>query len=659
MRMNFTHVKYFGLIRYFSASFLYVFVALALMRAVFFARNYPEVIEDAGINEVVRAFIAGSRFDASIAGYFLIIPVFLSIILLIAAFFIKSEKYFRISVTDIQAFLLSLVFFVQITGIEYFNQFGQHLSFRDIQYIADAEVYSTILSDHWQKIIIYAVASALAVYSYKKIFINFSDKVRFSAPREKVAGIINLILISGLIVIAARGGTGVSNLNWGSSVISDNELINQSVLNPVFALVKSYDIARKTKISKTAGMFSGLEPDEEFLVSLLTRNSTFKEIPSENKLLRKAYTRKDQNDLNVVLILLEGWNYEYVNRIINGIEITPFFNKLSMESVNFTCCYATGTRSNKGIESVICSVPCQYGISALKRMESARPYYSIPNILKDRDYMTSFVYGGDPEFDNMKGFLKINGIDRFIGEKDIRTDERSSKWGCYDEDSLMRLAEEMEKYKEPFFAFMFMLSSHEPFDLPEKFEKKFAPDHPKSDLLNSMIYSDHALAEFFNSIREKEYFKNTVFILISDHGRHREQNITVDRRKFHIPFIIFSDNDAVKEYNGTYSDICSQYDVLPTLMGILGGDYQNASWGRNLLSDEGIPYAYMVEGNNIALLMNDTLLVISPGRGAKLYDCNDRMIKDYNTDRFSFYEKFLKNILYSSTRHLNKAIHGK
>jgi phosphoglycerol transferase MdoB-like AlkP superfamily enzyme len=159
---------------------------------------------------------------------------------------------------------------------------------------------------------------------------------------------------------------------------------------------------------------------------------------------------------------------------------------------------------------------------------------------------------------------------------------------------------------------------------------------------------------------EKPYFNETVFVFISDHGRNRHKNIPIDREKFHIPFLIYSENPAVKEKTGEISKTCSQFDVLPVLMGILGGEYENASWGKDIISNPEDGFAFMTDGDNIGFLKNDTLMVQTAGMEVRFYDENDIMIKnELNGGALCKRKELLGNILHYSAEYLDKQIHGR
>ncbi|HQO09682.1 MAG TPA: sulfatase-like hydrolase/transferase [Clostridiales bacterium] len=654
------HIRKTGAVAYFFLVYIYVAFCLSVLRLIFLLRVSPDVFSTADSGAIIKTFLVGQRFDTSIISYSLLMIAALIIIMFIISLFKEIGSFIYKTLIIFHILLLFIILMTQIVDIEYFRTFSGHLTFRDLIYLNSGEVYGTVYSDYPVITYLSGLSVCLVIYYFYLKQIIFLLKPERSAAGFIIQG-VSLLITAGILIIGARGGISTSNLNWGSSVFSDNETLNQASLNGIFTIGKSYDLYKKSKTAKKAGLYKDIIIDENLISDLVLKDEIHQKIQSENVLRRITNTGSERKDLNVVLILLEGWTFESVNRRIGEIELIPFFNSIVKKGVFFDNCYSTGTRSNKGIESVICSVPSQYGISALKKIESNRPFFSIPVILKNRGYDNMFIYGGDPEFDNMKGFLRINGISKCIGMKDIDPDESASKWGAYDKDTFERTLSEASEMKEPFFQFIFTLSSHEPFDLPSDFPKKLDESVPGNKYLNSLMYADTSLEYFISSFSKKPFYKNTVFVLISDHGRNRHfKEVPMDREKFHIPFLIYSESGLFSDLKGKVSHtLCSQYDVLPTLMGLLGGEYENASWGRDLIKNPDGGYAYMTDGDKLGLIINDTLLVRTSGVEPRFYGPLNNLI-EYNKDSPGLDNRkhILGNILYFSTEYLNRQVHG-
>ena len=53
-------------------------------------------------------------------------------------------------------------------------------------------------------------------------------------------------------------------------------------------------------------------------------------------------------------------------------------------------------------------------------------------------------------------------------------------------------------------------------------------------------YTDWAIAEFFKNASKEEWFKNTVFVLIADHGQNFDPTYDLPLSYFHVPMIFYS-----------------------------------------------------------------------------------------------------------------------
>ncbi len=289
-------------------------------------------------------------------------------------------------------------------------------------------------------------------------------------------------------------------------------------------------------------------------------------------------------------------------------DLTPNYNKLAEEGVLFTNFYSNGNRSNRGILSVLTGFPSQYGKSILKKPVGQKPFISLSQLLKERGYSTHFMYGGDIEFDNMKGFFEINGVNNFISKDNFPLKERTIKWGVPDNKLFERAVNYFGSLKEPFFAEIFTLSNHAPFDIDENFKKYTEEDYPDFERYNAFRFADYAIGEFVNAVKDKEWSKNTIFVFVADHGENRRKPIDIDWKKFSNPLVIWTPGGQLTPRK--IDTAGSQLDLLPTIMGILGGDYIQSSWGKDLLSDDANGrFAYVVENNFIGIIDKDNIYI--------------------------------------------------
>ncbi|NQV78857.1 MAG: LTA synthase family protein, partial [Lutibacter sp.] len=304
---------------------------------------------------------------------------------------------------------------------------------------------------------------------------------------------------------------------------------------------------------------------------------------------------------------------EYVG-VLGGLPLTPNFDKLSKEGMLFTNLYATGTRSVRGIEAVTTGFLPTPSRSVVKLGKSQNGFFTLADALKRRGYETSFIYGGSANFDNMASFFNGNGFDEIIDERDYENNEYDFKgtWGISDE-SLVKKGNELYKSygEKPFFSLMFSSSNHEPFEFPD--DKITLYDKEKNTVNNAIKYADYAIGEFFKMAKNERYYKNTVFIIIADHNTRTWGKDIIPINKFHIPALIIAPN-LDGELN--YEKLCSQLDMPPTLLDLMGIDIETPMIGRNLFElNDSIPgRAIMQFYSTNAFRVGDDLLVLQSGK---------------------------------------------
>ncbi|MGL5663255.1 MAG: LTA synthase family protein, partial [Cetobacterium sp.] len=385
--------------------------------------------------------------------------------------------------------------------------------------------------------------------------------------------------------------------------------MNQFAINPIFSLGRSYYNLKKEQ-RKGRALERTFSIDElKYNIREIVKDQQAQYISDKNPLLRITDTKKNQENYNVVIVLMESFMSKYIGAQGAEIDLTPNFNKLAKEGVLFNNFYATGTRSNRGIASVTVSYPSPKVISVTKEFTAGqKAFFSLPKILKERGYETSFIYGGDAEFDNMAGFLKLNGVDNIIDEKKFSKDDKTIKWGVPDDKLFEKSIDYLNNLKKPFFTTIFTLSNHAPYDIDSNY-KRFKNNEfgELTNRLNAFYFADMALGQFIEKAKKQEWAKNTIFVFVADHGFKTDSNFDLNWENFKIPLLLWSPGDI---FNPEIRDITSsQVDILPTIMGILGGTYKNSSWGKNLfISSEESSYAYIVQNNFYGVIKDNLLL---------------------------------------------------
>ena len=112
---------------------------------------------------------------------------------------------------------------------------------------------------------------------------------------------------------------------------------------------------------------------------------------------------------NIVLVTIESFSAKYMGSNGDERNLTPNLDALRKQSLYFNNFYATGTRTDRGLEAITLAIPPTPGRSIVKRVGRESGFASLGQQLKAVGYDSVFVYGGRGYFDNMNAFFSGNG----------------------------------------------------------------------------------------------------------------------------------------------------------------------------------------------------------------------------------------------------------
>ena len=204
----------------------------------------------------------------------------------------------------------------------------------------------------------------------------------------------------------------------------------------------------------------------------------------------------------------------------------------------------------------------------------------------------------DEDFDNMRGFLYGNGFDSVIGQHSYPPSQVIGTWGVPDhvmfDHALLHCNQAATK--GPFFAAIMTCSDHAPYAIPQDI-----PFHPRSSEMNKQIveYADWALGRFMRMARRQPWYPNTLFVLIADHGGVWGTNrYDMPLTYHHIPIIFHNPAHLSPQ---RLDRLAMQVDLGPTLLAMLPIQWDNTTFGLNLLSQPR-PYAYFCNDDKIGVI---------------------------------------------------------
>ncbi|MFQ6592063.1 LTA synthase family protein [Pseudomonas palleroniana] len=321
---------------------------------------------------------------------------------------------------------------------------------------------------------------------------------------------------------------------------------------------------------------------------------------------------------NIVLVTIESFSAKYMGSNGDGRNLTPNLDALRKQSLYFNNFYATGTRTDRGLEAITLAIPPTPGRSIVKRIGRESGFASLGQQLSAIGYDSVFVYGGRGYFDNMNAFFSGNGY-RVVDQSSVAESDISFKnaWGMADEDlyrQTLKLADADYAKQQPFLLQLMTTSNHRPYTYPDgRIDIKSGKGRD-----GAVKYTDYAIGQFLEAARQKPWFDNTIFVFVADHTAGSAGKEDLPITNYQIPLFIYA--PKLIEARET-AQLASQIDLAPTLLALLNLSYESTFFGRNLLQDSPLPPRVVV-GNyqHLGLFDGKDLAILSPRQGLRRHD---------------------------------------
>lgn len=429
---------------------------------------------------------------------------------------------------------------------------------------------------------------------------------------------IILLLLTGLLFLPIRGGITVSTMNTGQAYFSQNAYLNHSAVNPLFSLFES--ITHQEDFASQYRFMKDKEADKIFATMTSTSNE------NTYPLLNEATFKKGTPD--ILIVIMESFASDIMPSMGSYKDVAVCLDSIAQQSILFTRFYANSFRTDRGMVSILSGYPAQPTTSIMRYPRKTSQLPSIArNLAKYKNYKTTYYYGGDADFCNMRSYLVSQGYQHIISDANFPIEDKLSKWGVPDHILAAKMMEDIkaqQNEKRPMLRILQTSSSHEPFEVPYH--------RLKDKRLNAFAYTDSVMGAIVREYRKLPRWKNTLIVFVPDHvGGYKENLNDHDRSRYQIPLILAGGAISRPMKVGI---IGSQHDIAATLLGQLGVEHREFTFSKNMMSDATPKFAFFAVNDAFGIVSEENSLIYDNRAKRIVYDKGE---KGFNLKRGQAY----------------------
>ena len=561
----------------FITRFIIFWLVYFLVNRIVFALFFIEEVGAASINELLTILPKSIPLDISFISY-LLVPI---VVLFWINSFLKKQGFIPKVIYSLVGFFILLTGLIAGGEVALYSEWQTKLNFTALSHFVNPdEVFKTASLGHVFTSVLFIVISLVFIRIYKK-------KVKGELPIIKInnslknftLSIIYFPFLLGVLLLGVRGGFQPIPVNLSDAYFSNKIILNDIAVNSNWNILQSI-LKSKTNFEGNPYKKYSDEEAADFM------NTLKPETDSVTHILNKKQP-------NIVFILLESWSADNVESLGGLDGITPSFKALEKEGLSFTDFYSNGWTSDQGMSSIFSSFPVFPYVAVINQADKSRKLPCLNQSLAEKGYHSSFFFGGQLTYGNIKGYLLSQGFDIVKDENDYQ-DLPSGALGVHDEFMFSQFKQELKQLPEPFKSTLFTISSHSPFDFPA--EHKLSFNHKDDKYVNSVAYTDVCLGKFMESVKEEDWYANTLFVIVADHSHSSPiKRRVAQKERYKIPMLwigeVLSEQYKGKQHNKMGSHI----DISASVLGQLNINNKAYNFGNDLFNPAAksvVPYAF-------------------------------------------------------------------
>lgn len=558
-------------------TFIYVFLFWTLVGMLskgVFLLVYHSLFSDVRFTDFVQVVWYGLRLDVAIAGYLTVIPALLLIIT-----FWRKTKLFRWlwnGYFALAAFLSSLAY---IANLGLYGYWGFPLDNTPLLYVKTSPSDALASLTWWQLIVIPLLIVLLAATIYKAGTRLLPKNLH--QTNHPIIEFALLLLFTACLILPIRGGLSTGTNHTGSVYFSENIRLNHAAVNPIFCFIEA--VLHQEEIGTKYRFMTN--DDATTLLEQLAYTS----LRTDSIAIQRP---------NIILVVLESFS----DSVMQAKGVTPNLLRYTCEGLYFTNFYANTFRTDRALVSIHSGLPAQPSMSVMDMPRKSTSLPSIAGVLAKNGYKTTFYYGGDINYSNMRSYFMGTGFQQIVSDVDFPVRLHTGKWGVADGPVYDRVLADIKTTNpnRPFFFSVMTTSSHEPFDVPNY--QKIKDD----ETLNAFSYADHCLGNFIEELKKLPCWKNTLVAIVPDHlGAYPDPQDNYQLWRYKIPLVIMGGPMVAKRCQV----IGSQIDIPATLLGMLGIDHSRFLYSKDMLDRKAPHFAFFSFPDAMGMVTDSSAIV--------------------------------------------------
>ncbi|MEY3679303.1 MAG: hypothetical protein RI924_1444 [Bacteroidota bacterium] len=518
-------------------------------------------------------FFYGLRLDLSMAAYLTLPPL----LYYLAGWFFPRIRFSPAVAKTYTQIILFLSAFITVVNLNIYREWGTKFNYRAIDFAINSP-NEALASSASSPLILSLIIFSFLIIAYLYLSRTLIVFQRPAGEHKQLHKVLSTCFSLVLTFLLIRGGWQLAPINQSMSYYSQKPIENHAAVNTIWNLL--HDISKNRSNQQNPYPYLDVKEARRMVDEL------YPDVPkSDQQVLSTSRP-------NVVLIILESFHADLVESLGGEKGLAPELEKVIKNGILFDQVYATGDRTDKGTIAILSAFPSQAIRSIIKENGKQEKLPSISEVFKKNKYHTSYYYGGESEFFGMKSYVLSHGYEKLVDKNEFERKDMNSKWGAYDEKVFERQLQDLNKSEQPFFSTLLTLTNHEPFEVPGK--PKFPLDEGPNLIRNTAFYTDSCIGAYLNAAQKTSWYKNTLFVLIADHGHRLPLNKyeNWEARRYQVPLIFFG--EVIKPvYRGTrINKIGGQTDLAKTLLNQLGMESTAFNWSKDLFQDKSLDFAF-------------------------------------------------------------------